>query len=106
MIKKPVVEDERTMAVENTAAKVTLDVVSWLLLIDLFLHGIIPDKINPNGFALDIFVIFLVSGITNLVYKWKHKTVTPRIIKLVIVTMVAAALISIVATVIIIKWLQ
>ncbi len=71
-----------------------------------FLHGLIPDKINPNGFALDIFIIFLVSGIINLAYKWKHKTVTPRIIKLVIVTMVAAALISIVAAVIIIKWLQ
>lgn len=105
MIKKPVVEDERTIGVENTAARVTLMMIYWLLLLDLFLHGIMPEKINVKGFPLDIFAMFFVGGITNLVNKWKHQTVTPRVIKIIIVTMVVAALISGIAAVVMKKWL-
>ncbi len=104
MNKKPVMEDERTVAVENAAASVTLKVISWMLIIDLLLHGLAPAKIDLNGFPVDLLFICLVSGVVNLFYKWRQQSVPTGMVKVIVVIVAASALVSFAVALLITKF--
>jgi len=70
--------DERTVAVDNAAGNVSYQVMSWLLLLDLAVHGLRPDLVSLRGFPLDIPVILAVGWLTWTWYRVRDDTLSRR----------------------------
>ena len=86
--------DERTVAVDQAAGLRAYRVLSWLLVLDLGLHGLRLPWLNWSGFPLDIPVILLGGELARTWHLWRSRTLTRR---LILAAIVAAAVAFVIA---------
>ncbi|MHB9144340.1 MAG: hypothetical protein ACYC5Y_03280 [Symbiobacteriia bacterium] len=72
--------DERTVTVDQAAGLRGYRVMSWLLVLDLGLHGLRLPWLDWNGFPLDIPVILLGGELARTWHLWRSRTLTRRLI--------------------------
>ncbi|HWI65128.1 MAG TPA: hypothetical protein VNT75_25140 [Symbiobacteriaceae bacterium] len=78
MTKRNVELDERAVAVDNRAGYLAFQVMLWLLLADLGLHGWRPEWTNWNGFPADVVIIMLAGGTVHTVYAARARAIGPK----------------------------
>jgi|GEM_PF-4471237 len=91
MPKAPVHRDERTVAVDNAAGNLAFKAMTWLLVIDMGVHGMLPEWIDWNGFPIDIVAVMMGGGLTWTWQAWRNQIIPRRDIY----TMAASVLLAI-----------
>lgn len=70
--------DERAIAIQNRAGKITGDVLMWMLLADMALRSKRPAWTMLNGFPVDILVMMGVAAVVHTTYMARMQAFGPR----------------------------
>jgi hypothetical protein len=86
---KPVMRDERTVSVENASYRLAYLVMSYGLLVAVMYRGLVLKQQ-----AWDLMALVIVGGFVATAYQGSKGILTSRSAKIVLASMVAAAVIA------------
>ena len=91
MTKQPVEADERSIAVDNAAGNRAYQVMTWLLVIDVGIHGMRADLIDWTGFPFDLVAVIMGGGLTWLWHAWKNQIIPKSRLRTLVLSTVLGA---------------
>lgn len=81
--------DERTITVDREAGYRAYLVMSWLLVLDMAMHGLAPAWIDWRGFPVDVLAILMAGASTHLWHANRQGILSRR--RAMLVALAAAA---------------